>query len=170
MDGEFNNLNINNTNITFSVATNNIATSDELNVDPIYQRQMGTNYSKGKKVGRAITIVGISLAFTATAIAGGSVLSNIFVPNPPTVSNALINVEGETLTYSFTLKNVQKYKTVFYLDINGENVIKEEIVESNDYEGEYSPVVSGDRCKAYIVFTNSLDYYKTIYTNEFIAK
>ena len=170
MDGEFNSLNINNTNITFSVATNNIATSDELSVDPIYQRQMGTNYSKGKKVGKAITIVGISLAFTATAIASGSALSNIFVPNPPTVSNAVINVEDETLTYSFALKNDRKYKTFFYLDINGKNVIKEEVIESKDYDGEYSPVVSGDRCKAYIIFTNSLDYYKTIYTNEFVAE
>ena len=170
MDGEFNSLNINNTNITFSVATNNIATSDELSADPIYQRQMGTNYSKGKKVGKAITIIGISLAFTATAISSGSVLSNIFVPNPPTVSNAVINVEDKTLTYSFTLKNDRKYKTFFYLDINGENVIKEEVIESKDYDGEYSPVVSGDRCKAYIIFTNSLDYYKTIYTNEFVAK
>ena len=51
-----------------------------------------------------------------------------------------------------------------------DEVIARRKKQKDDYKGEYSPVVSGDRCKAYIVFTNSLDYYKTIYTNEFIAK
>ena len=170
MDGEFNNLDYNNANITFSVATNNIATSDETSADPIYQRQMGTNYSKGKKVGKAITIVGISIALTAVAISSGSIIKNIFVPAPPEVVSPTVLVNGETLSFIFSIKNPRKYKTTYFVDINGENVLQEECVMEQDYVGEYSPVKVGDRCKFYITFTNSLDYYKTIYTNEFVVK
>lgn len=170
MDGEFNNLDYNNANITFSVATNNVATSDETSADPIYQRQMGTNYSKGKKVGKAITIVGISIAFTAVAISSGSIIKNIFVPTPPEVVSPTVLVNGETLSFTFSIKNPKNYKTTYFVDINGENVLQEECVMEQDYAGEYSPVKVGDRCKFYITFTNSLDYYKTIYTNEFVVK
>lgn len=168
MDGEFNNLNYNNTNITFSVSPNNIAQGDELSADPIYQRQMGTNYSKGKKVGKAITIVGISVAFTATAIASGSVLSNIFVPNPPTVSNATYVVEGNELTYSFTITNKVKYKTYYILEINSSQVLNEFCTDAKDYKVSYAPVEKGQKAKFYIAFTNSLDYRKQIYVKEFI--
>ena len=168
MDGEFNNLNYDNTNITFSVAPNNIVQSDELSADPIYQRQMGTNYSKGKKVGKAITIVGISVAFTATAIASGSVLSNIFVPNPPKVSNATYVVEGNELTYSFTITNKVKYKTYYVLEINSSQVLNEFCTEAKDYIVSYAPVEKGQKAKFYITFTNSLDYRKQIYVKEFI--
>ena len=169
MDGEFNNLSYNNTNITFSNTTNNIATSDETSADPVYIRQMGTNYSRSKKVSRAITITGLTLTFTALAVAGGSVVRNIFVPNPPTVVNPnVVCAEGE-LTYSFTIENKLKYKTTYYLDINGENVLKEECSEPKEYNGTYSPIEAGSRCKFYVSFTNSLDYFKTIFTKEFIA-
>lgn len=170
MDGEFNELSYNNTNITFSATTNNIATSDETSADPIYQRQMGTNYSKSKKAAKGVTIAVLAFSFTAIAVSTGSVLKNIFVWNPPTISNQSIVVQGETLTYSFTVKNKMNYKTTYYLEINGERVIDELCSESKDYSGEYSPVASGDRCKFFITFTNSIDYYKTIYTNDFVVK
>ena len=168
MDGEFNNLSYDNTNITFSVATDNIATSDELSADPIYQRQMGTNYSKGKKVGKAVTIVGISIAFTATAIATGSTLANIFVPKPPTISNQSYVVEDGSLKYSFKVDNPKSYKTTYYVELDETIVLNDSCQESKEYCIVYSPVVSGQKCRFYINFTNSLDYHKTIYTNEFI--
>ena len=169
MDGEFNNFNINNTNITFSVATNNIATSDETSADPIYQRQMGTVYARGKKVGKAVTITGITLAFTAIAISTGSVLKNIFVPNPPTVESPIVEVVDGTLNYSFSITNKNNYKIFYKLDINGETVLDKLCSEAKEYSGTYSPIPSDSKCKFYITFTNSLDYYKVIYTNEFIG-
>ena len=170
MEGEFNNLNVNNTNITFSVATNNIATSDETSADPIYQRQMGTLYSKSKKVTRVLTIAGLSVAFTAIAVSSGSVLKNIFVPTPPAINFPTVTFTEEKIVYSFSVSNPKNYVTTYCLEINGTRVIEESCRETKDYVGEYSPVVAGDKCKFFITFTNSFDYYKTIYTNEFIAK
>ena len=167
MDGEFNNFNINNTNITFSVATNNIQTSDELSADPIYQRQMGTNYSRGKKVGKAITIVGISIAFTATAVSAGGVLRNLFVPSPPEVKNPTYVVADGVLSYSFTLNNKLGYKTHYELSKGGTLLLSEDCSEPKDYVVEYSPVSEGEVYKFTIEFTNSFDYRKTIHTNTF---
>ena len=167
MDGEFNNFNINNTNITFSVATNNIQTSDELTADPIYQRQMGTNYSRGKKVGKAITIVGISIAFTATALSAGGVLKNIFVPNPPEVKNVTHTVSDGVLAYSFSITNKLSYKTHYELSKDGEILLNEDCSQTKDYVVEYSPVKEGEVYKFTIEFTNSFDYRKTIHTNTF---
>ena len=169
MNDGLNEFNVNNTNITFSTATDNIATSDETSADPIYQRQMGTNYSKRKKISKGVTITIVALSFTAIAIAGGSILRNVFVSDPPTISNAAIIINEGELSYSFTVSNKRNYKTYYSLDINGENVLKEDCVESRDYNGTYSPINKGDKCKFYITFTNSLDYYKTIFTNEFVA-
>ena len=63
-----------------------------------------------------------------------------------------------------------KYVATYYVDINGVNVLKETCTEEKDYVGEYSPVVSGDKAKFYISFTNSFDYYKVIFVKEFVAK
>ena len=169
MDGEFNNLDVNNTNITFSVATDNIKTSDETSADPIYQRQMGTAHSRGKMVASAVTITGIALTFTAVAIAGGSVLSNVFVPNPPTVESPVITLEDETLHYSFTIKNKNNYVTTYYISLDGKEVYSQSCREAKSYSGTYSPIPKNTKVKFFVQFTNSLDYYKTIYTNEFIA-
>ena len=170
MEGEFNNLGINNTPITFSVATNNIATSDETSADPIYQRQMGTNYSKAKKVSKAITIVGVSVAFTAIAVSTGSVLKNIFVPDPPEIKNANYVIEDGIFSCTFSVVNKRHYKTYYYFEVNGLKVLEEECTEAKDYSVEYSPLETGNRCKFYITFTNSLDYFKTIRTKEFIVE
>ena len=169
MDGEFNNLDVENTNITFSVDTDNIATSDETSADPIYQNQMGTIYARGKKVGKAVSIVGITLAFTAAAIGTGSVLSNAFVPKPPVVTNPVVEMEGDALNYSFTIENVRNYKTTYYIELNGKEVLAESCTEPMQYSGSYSPIESGTNVKFYIKFTNSLDYFKTIYTKTFVA-
>ena len=168
MDGELNNFNINNTNITFSVTTNNIELSDEIKADPIYQRQMGTNYSRGKKVGKTITIVGLSIAFTATAIASGGIIRNIFVPNPPTVSNVDYYIEGENLYYSISLQNKLSYVTYYQLmTLYGETLTEGDCSEAKDYVVTYSPVHSGAKLKFVVTFTNSFDYRKAVHTNTF---
>ena len=169
MEGEFNNLNINNTNITFSVAPDNTALSDETTADPIYQRQMGTKYARGKRVGKAVTIAGISIAFTATAVSTGSVLKNAFVPDPPSINSPIVEVVDGTLNYSFTVVNKNNYITYYKLDIDNKNVLEELCTEAKEYKGTYSPIPKGSSCKFYITFTNSLDYYKVIYTNEFVG-
>ena len=170
MEGEFNNLNINNTPITFSNTTNNIATSDETTADPIYQRQMGTNYSRAKKVSRVVIITGVTVAFTAIALSTGGALRNVFILKPTEVSNANIVLNESTLSFSFTIKNPLKYVSTYFVDINGVNVLTESCQEEGDYNGEYSPIASGDKVKFYVTFTNSFDYFKTIYTKEFVAK
>lgn len=170
MEGEFNNFEINNTPITFSNTTNNIATSDETTADPIYQRQMGTNYSRAKKVSKAVVITAVTVAFTAIALSTGGSLRNVFILKPTEVSNANVVLESDTLSFSFTIKNPLNYVSTYCIDINGTNVLKESCQEERDYVGEYSPIVSGDKVKFYVTFTNSFDYFKTIYTKEFVAK
>lgn len=169
MEGEFNNLNYNNANITFSVATDNTATSDETSADPIYQRQLGTNYSRGKKVAKAVVLTGMALTITAVAISGGSLIRNIYVPSPPTVSNPVVSVSEGVLSYSFAIENKLGYVTTYFIDINGTNVLKEDCREAKEYVGQYSPVEPGSKCKFYVTFTNSFDYIKTVYTTEFTA-
>ena len=170
MEGEFNNLKIDNTPITFSSTTNNTATSDETSADPIYQRQMGTNYSRSKKVSRAIIIAGVTVAFTAIALSTGGALRNVFILKPTEIANPEVTLSGETLSFTFTIKNPMKYVATYFVDVNGENVLKETCSEEGDYVGEYSPITSGDKAKFYVSFTNSFDYYKVIYVKEFVAK
>lgn len=170
MEGEFNSFEINNAPITFSTAANNIATSDETSADPIYQRQMGTNYSRSKKVGRAIIITGVTVAFTAIALSTGGALRNVFILKPTEVANPEVILNEETLSFSFTIKNPMKYVATYFVDINDENVLKETCTDEGDYVGEYSPVAAGDKAKFYVSFTNSFDYYKVIYVKEFVAK
>ena len=53
MEGEFNNLNINNTNITFNNKPNNIETSDELKAPLMYQDNIqGTNFARKKRTAK----------------------------------------------------------------------------------------------------------------------
>lgn len=170
MEGEFNELNYNNSNITFSTATDNIATSDELSASPIYQQQMGTKFSRGKKVGKAINIVGLSLIFTATAVASGSIITNIFIVNPPTVEMKNIAVSGNTLTYDFVIENKQNYKTTYFIELNRKTVYQESCSEAKEYSSSYEfDVGKKSDAKFYISFTNSFDYRKTIYTKSFVV-
>ena len=166
MEGEFNNLDCNNTNITFSVATNNTATSDETSADPIYQRSMGTAYSRGKKVSKAVVITGIAITFTAVVLSGRAIIRNIYVPSPPEVVSPTILVEEGVFKYSFIFTNKLEYKSTMYLNIDGKVVLEKDCSEAKEYSGEYSPVAKGSKYKFYVTFTNSFDYYKTIYSVE----
>ncbi len=169
MANEINDLTYNNANITFSAQTNNIATSDELEAAPVYQTKMGTAYSKSKGVVRAINFAGISLILTAAAIKTGSLISNAYVLNPPSVSKTTYTLKDHTFTAEFTVSNVGKYKIDYYLFINKseEPVLTDDCSESKEYLVIYEGLKKGDSGHFYIEFTNTVDYKKVIETHKF---
>lgn len=170
MEGEFNKLEFNNANITFSTATSNIATSDELSASPLYQEKTGTDYSHGKKVGKRLSIIGISLVFTATAVASGSILTNIFIVNPPTIDMKRIEIVENALIYDFTVTNKMNYKTTYFIELGNKVVFKEECSEQRQYSNSYVfDAKSQQNMKFYVSFTNSFDYRKVIYSKSFIV-
>lgn len=169
MEGEFNNLTYNNTNITFTGNTNNIETSDELTATLLYQDKMGTKYSKSKGVVRAFNIVGITLIFTAAAFKAGSIFSNIFVTNPPSIveNSFKTALNDHEFSFSFEIENKGKYQVYYFLEVNEEIVLKEDCSTPGSYEGSYDQLKDGDNGKFYIQFTNKVDYKKTIETYKF---
>ena len=164
MSEELNNLTYDNTKITFSNNVNNIATSDELTASPLYQDKLGTAYSRSKNVARAFNFAGISLILTAAAIKTGSLISNVYVLNPPSVETQTYQVINHTFKAEFTISNPGKYMITYYLFINesSEAVISEDCSESTEYLVEYDALSKGDSGRFYIEFTNRVDYKKTI--------
>lgn len=162
MANELNDLTYNNTNISFTTQTNNIATSDETTASPIYQDKMGTAYSRSKSVVRAFNFAGISLILTAAAIKTGSLISNVYILNPPSVKDATYEVETHTFTGEFTISNLGKYQIYYFLTVNGEEVLKEDCSEEKSYLVTYENLKQGDEGHFYIEFTNKVDYKKTI--------
>lgn len=162
MDGEFNNLTFNNNEPTFSLSTNNIETSDELNVGPIYQYQIDTKYAKRKRVAKVVTVVGISIALTATLVSTGSILSNVFIVNPPKVENTSYIINEKGFEYSFSIKNNQGYKAYYYLKLDNEKVFEEDCSTTGDYSGVYEEIINGQSLEFIVEFTNSFDYIKAI--------
>ena len=169
MESELNELNFNNANITFTGETDNAELSDELLASPLYQEQMGTNYSKRKKIAKAVTIAGLSISFTAIAVAGGSVLANAFITNPPTVTNVVTSVEGNAFLCDFEIKNDRGYKVFYTVELNDKVVMNEECSVAMTYSIEYAPVSNGDEIYFHIDFTNSFDYKKTIHQTTLIV-
>lgn len=167
MANEINDLVYNNTKITFTAQTNNIATSDETTASPLYQEKMGTVYSKSKSVVRAFNFTGISLILTAAAIKTGSLISNVYILNPPTVKDAIYKLESHTFTGEFTISNIGKYQINYFLTVNGEEVLKEDCSKDESYSVTYDNLNEGDECRFYIEFTNKVDYKKTIDSYEF---
>ena len=165
MEGEFNNLATNNTNITFSTSVNNTATSDELSASPLYQEKMGTNYSRAKKISRALTLTGIAIV----AVSTGSVLTNIYITNPPSIveSSYVAEVVDHTFHYTFEVKNPRNYRVYSLFLVNGEEKINFECSIETVYEGEYDKLEDGDKCQFYIRFTNQVDYTRTIKSYKF---
>ena len=170
MEGEFNNLAVNNTPITFTGKTDNIATSDELTATPLYQDKMGTKYSKRKGVARAVTTVGISLIMTAAAIQTGSIISNAFVLNPPSLSKTNFICENHIFSYSFTVTNKSAYSVSYHLLVNDVEVLNEDCSTEKEYVGSYEYLNSGDHCRFYVAFTNKVDYLQTISHYDFIVE
>lgn len=164
MDQEFNNLDTSNIETTFTNNTNNLATSDELQVDPIYVRQMRNSYAASKRGKRVITIAGISLILTATAILSGNIISNVFIVNPPTIeeSNLLIVENTDTLSYDFTLTNKGNYKITFVVSIGKETVFTLDCSVTDTYTGEVKDLGLDKKVHYDISFTNRFDYKKSI--------
>ena len=100
MANELNELTYNNMPITFTGKTDNIATSDETKAPLLYQDKMGTVYSKSKAVRRAFNFAGISLILTAVAIKTGSLISNVYILNPPSLSE--VSNSQHIITIIFT--------------------------------------------------------------------
>ena len=169
MANELNDLSYNNLNISFSPDPNNIATSDELEASAIYQQKMGTNYSRGKNAVRAINFAGISLILTAAAIKTGSLISNVYVLNPPSLSNISYQLNEHVFVANFVVSNPGKYVINYYLSMNDnkEPVFEGDCSESREYLVSYDGLNQGDKCHFYVVFTNSVDYQKTIESYKF---
>lgn len=169
MANELNDLSYNNTNITFSSTTNNIATSDELEAAAIYQTKMGTAYSRGKNVVRAINFAGISLILTAAAIKTGSLISNAYVLNPPSVGTVVYDLKDHAFSAVFTVSNPAKYQINYYLYINNDKnpALTDDCSEEKEYLIAYENLNKGDKGHFYIEFTNTVDYKKTIESYKF---
>ena len=170
MANELNDLVYDNTKVTFTGATNNIAQSDELDAPLIYQTKMGTNYSRSKSVVRAFNFAGISLILTAAAIKTGSLISNVYILNPPSVKEVSYVVENQTFSAEFTISNAGKYHIHYYLYVNEEQVIKEECGEEKTYNVSYNELSLGDEGRFYIEFSNEVDYKKVIENYEFTVE
>lgn len=156
MSEELNNLIFDNTKITFTGQTNNIATSDELEASFLYQDKMGTNYSKSKNVVRAFNFVGISLILTAAAIKTGNIISNAFASNYPTVSSKLYLVNNDTFTAEFVISNKGGYEVYYYLMVNDQEVLREDCSEEKTYNVEYSHLQANDECGFYIEYNQKI--------------
>ena len=171
MANELNDLKYNNTPITFTGQTNNTATSDETTATLLYQDKMGTVYSKSKGVVRAFNFAGISLILTAAAIKTGSFISNVFVLNPPTISDFSYQVVDHTFTASFSVTNPNKYEVTAYLTINGDDelVLTEDCKEEKEYLITYEGLQKGDVGRFYIKFS-SLDYNPVIESCDFVVE
>ena len=163
MEGEFNNLDINNAKITFSTSTNNTATSDELSAPLMYQERMGTAYSRSKLISRSIVATGIVLIATAASLSAGTMIANKFILNPPTVSINSLALTDSIFYYSFDITNKANYECYYYIDVEGKNIVKEECTIEGHYEGSFSEFSDGQTCKFYIEFTNSIDYKKVFW-------
>ena len=172
MANELNDLTYNNTPITFTGKTENIAISDETKAPLLYQDKMGTAYSKSKAVSRAINFAGISLILTAVAIKTGSLISNVYILNPPSISGTTYSVEGSTFTAAFTVSNSSQYKMTYYLYLNEneEPTLVDDCTEEKEYLISYDGLTLGDEGRFYIEFTNSVDYKKTIESYNFVVE
>ena len=164
MANELNDLSYNNTPITFTGKTDNTKTSDETSASLLYQDKMGTVYSKSKGIAHAFNFAGISLILTAAAIKTGSLISNVFILNPPSVSDPVYGVSNNTFTASFTISNPGKYKVYYFLSVN-ENinaVLTDDCSEEQEYLVSYDGLSNGNKYHFYITFTNKVDYTQKI--------
>ena len=160
MESELNDLSTNNTNVTFSNNTNNTETSDELKALPVYTLNDETNYAKRKRISRIIVATGISL-ITAGSIVG---ISNVFITNPPEVSNLSITIsnESDSLHYYFIVNNESNYNVIFTLSVPEQDKRTIDVSATGIYEGDETNLGYEKNISYKIVFSNRLDYKKTL--------
>ena len=157
MSEELNNLVFDNTKVTFDPQPNNAATSDELEAALMYQDKMGTNYSKSKMAVRAFNFVGVSLILTAAAIKTGNIVSNVFAPAAPSVTDVSYNITESTFTADFTVVNKGQKKDVYYSFIVNEiEVLKEDCSKEQTYHVEYPNLQIDDECGFYINYGDTV--------------
>ncbi len=167
MEGEFNNLNINNTNITFNNTPNNIETSDELKAPLMYQDNIqGTNFARKKRTAKIVVLSGITMLVTAASIASGSIISNAFILNPPKISDSVYKVEEEVFTYNFTVTNEGEYKLEYFITIGDRTLMKSDCSKSGTYAGQFNEnkdlMLDNYVAVFHIKFTNQFDYSKQL--------
>ncbi len=167
MEGEFNNLNINNTNITFNNNPNNIETSDELKAPLMYQDNIqGTNYARKKRTAKMVVLSGITMLVTAASIASGSIISNAFISNPPEITDSTFKVEEEVFIYNFTVTNEGKYKIEYFITIDDKTLMKNDCSKPGTYVGQFNEnkdLMEENRVAVFqIKYTNQFDYSKQL--------
>ena len=167
MKEEFNELNINNANITFNDKPNNIETSDEMSAPIMIQDNMeGTNFAKKKRRTKIAIYSGLTILVTAASIASGSIISNAFILNPPSVSESSYTVEEEVFKYSFTIINTNNYDVYYQITIGDRSLLKVDCSESGIYEGTFNEnkdLMNENYVAVFhINFTNKFDYSKQL--------
>ena len=167
MKGEFNELDINNTNITFTGKTNNTETSDELKAPLMIQENMeGTNFAKKKRGTKIAVYSGLTILVTAASIASGSIISNAFILNPPKISDSEYVVEDEVFRYKFTLVNEGEYDVTCTITIGDRTLYKLDCSKQDTYEGTFNEnkdLMSENYVAVFhIKFTNRFDYSKQL--------
>lgn len=158
MDGEFNNLEYNNTRTTFTTATNNTETSDELTAALMYQDKMGTNYSKRKRAAKVVSTAGIVLIATAASIKTGSLITNGFVLNPPKIAVSECTVSDNNFHIGFSVTNLNNYKVTYFIFVNNNPTSVGDCSTPSEYVVDYNEFQDGDKCVFYIEFSNRVDY------------
>ena len=167
MEGEFNNLQFNNANITFNNKPNNTETSDEMKAPTMIQENIeGTIYARKKRNTKVVALTGITLLVTAASIASGSIISNAFILNPPVISNSEYVVEEEVFKYKFTVKNEGEYDIVYTISIGKTTYVKEDCSTPGTYEGTFNEnkdlLTDNQVAIFYVRFTNKFDYTKQL--------
>ncbi len=165
MTGEFNDLTTNNIATTFTNTPNNIATSDELSADPNYVRKMGTAYSAGKWVKRAVLITGLTLTISASAILGGNYIKNVYIGAVPSLATGhVFELDGNTLKYQFTIEsNQNNYPVTFKVyEKNNGVVFILDCSSIKEYVGSVEQLKYNTTYTYDVYFTNRLDYRKSL--------
>ena len=167
MEGEFNTLEFNNANITFNNKPNNIETSDELKAPTMIQENInGTVYARKKRATKVVALTGITLLVTAASIASGSIISNAFIINPPTITSSEYVVEDSVFKYNFTIENKGEYDVIYTISIGKKTYIKEDCSTPGTYAGVFNEnkdlLEDNSVGIFYVKFSNKFDYTKQL--------
>ncbi len=163
--GEFNSVETNNLEQTFSDSPNNIETSDETSLGETLFVKQDTTYALKKRDDEKIKRIAAAATISVTAVLGGTFLANSFLPSPPTIDNVSHSIRNDTLHYSFDVFNNKKYEVTYTVYIDGEALknSKIDISQNKHYEGAILiPNCSTELRITSSVVTKLADYEKEI--------
>ena len=168
---ETNEIDTDNIAQNFNDSPDNIATSDELSPKECFFNQIDTTYAKKKRDDALLLKAGTVLTVSATALFGGYMITNAFVPELPSIENVSQVITNGTLHYSFEVKNKNRYSLTYIVQINHEdfegnalNIDKDGLIEGDMSIPSYSKeMVITSLFKAVM-----LDYAKTV--KEFVIQ